>query len=76
MQAFIRIMSANMSGAPHGDLDVVSAKDGKLWSQFGKDHDEYLPLGAEAFFIRSDLGTVTFVRDPEGHVTGLHLSPR
>jgi ketosteroid isomerase-like protein len=52
------------------DLDVVSVKDGKLWSQFGKDEDEYLPLGAETFFVRTDLGSITFVRDARGHVVG------
>jgi hypothetical protein len=45
-------------------------KDGRLWSQFGKDEDEYLLLGAETFFIKSDLGSVTFSRDAQGHVTG------
>jgi hypothetical protein len=55
---------------PLGDVDIVSVKDGKLWSQFGTDEDEYLPLGAETFFIKNDLGSVTFSRDPQGHVTG------
>jgi hypothetical protein len=55
---------------PGDDLDIVSVKDGKLWSQFGKDEDEYLPLGAETFFIKSDLGSAQFVRDTQGHVTG------
>jgi hypothetical protein len=55
---------------PDGDLDVVSLKDGKLWSRFGKDEDEYLPLGSDTFFIKNDLGSVTFSRDPQGHVTG------
>jgi len=55
---------------PGDDLDVVSVKDGKLWSRFGKDADEYLPLGSDTFFVKSDLGSVTFSRDAEGHVTG------
>ena len=55
---------------PGDDLDVVSGKDGKLWSRFGKDEDEYLPLGAETFFVKSDLGRVQFIRDAQGHVTG------
>lgn len=55
---------------PLGDVDVVSVKNGKLWTQFGKDEDEYLPLGAETFFIRSDLGSITFLRDAQGRVTG------
>jgi ketosteroid isomerase-like protein len=55
---------------PLGDVDIVSVKNGKLWSQFGKDEDEYSPLGAETFFVKSDLGSITFVRNARGHVTG------
>ena len=55
---------------PLDDLDIVSVKDGKLWSQSGKDEDEYLPLGAETLFVRSGIGSITFVRDAQGHVTG------
>jgi len=55
---------------PGDDLDVVSVKDGKLWSRVGKDEDEYLPLGSDTFFVKSDLGSVTFSRDTQGHVTG------
>lgn len=55
---------------PHGDVDVVSLKDGKLWSRIGKDEDEYLPQGSDTFFIRADLGSVTFARDARGQVTG------
>jgi hypothetical protein len=53
-----------------GDVDTVSVKDGKLWSQFPKDEDEYLPLGSETFFVRNDIGSVTFVRNAQGRVTG------
>jgi hypothetical protein len=45
-------------------------KDGKLWSQVGGDEEEYLPLGSEMFFVKDDLGSVTFSRDAEGRVTG------
>jgi uncharacterized protein DUF4440/uncharacterized protein DUF3471 len=55
---------------PLGDLDTVSVKDGKLWSQFPKDEDEYLPLSSDTFFVKDDLGSVTFVRDAQGRVTG------
>ena len=55
---------------PGGDLDVVSAKGGKLWSQFGKDEGEYLPLSPDTFFVKDDLGSIQFVRDAEGHITG------
>lgn len=55
---------------PLGGLDTVSVKDGKLWSQFPKDEDEYLPLSSDTFFVKDDIGSVTFVRDAQGHVTG------
>jgi hypothetical protein len=55
---------------PLGDVETISVKDGRLWTQFGKDTDEYFPLGAETFFIKTDLGTATFSRDTQGHVTG------
>ena len=61
---------------PLDDVETLSVKDGRLWSQSGKDEDEYLPLGAETFFIRSDLGSMTFSRDAQGHVTGYtYLGP-
>ena len=53
-----------------GLVDTVLVKDGKLWSQLDGDEDEYLPLGAETFFVKTDLGSVTFSRDAQGHVTG------
>jgi len=52
------------------DVETISVKDGKLWSQSGKDENEYLPLGSETFFIKNDIATITFSRDPQGHVTG------
>lgn len=55
---------------PLDDIDTVSVKDGRLWSQFPKDADEYLPLSSDTFFVRDDIGSVTFVRDAQGHVTG------
>jgi hypothetical protein len=55
---------------PLDDVETISVKHGKLWSQFPKDEDEYLPLGSETFFFRDALGSVTFVRDAQGHVTG------
>src|SRR5271157_3501327 len=53
---------------PLDDVETVSLKDGKLWSQIGKDEDEYLPLGPDTFFVKSDLGSVTFSRDAQAHV--------
>ncbi len=35
-----------------------------------KDEDEYLPLSSDTFFVKDDIGSVTFVRDAQGHVTG------
>jgi hypothetical protein len=56
---------------PLSRVETISVKDGKLWSQLGEeDGEEYFPLGPETFFVRSDLGSVTFVRDARGHVTG------
>ena len=55
---------------PLDDVETVSVKDGKLWSQFPKDEDEYLPLSSDTFFVKDDIGSVTFVRGAEGHVTG------
>jgi len=55
---------------PGDDIETVSLKDGKLWTKQGEDVDEYLPLGAETFFIKSDLGTFAFSRDAQGRVTG------
>ena len=52
------------------DVETLSVKDGRLYSQSGKDQDEYLSLGAETFFIRSDLGSMTFSRDAQGHIIG------
>lgn len=55
---------------PHDDVETVSLTDGKLWTKQGEDADEYLPLGADTFFIKSDLGTFAFSRDAQGRVTG------
>jgi hypothetical protein len=55
---------------PLDPVETVSVKDGKLWSNLGGDEDEALPLGPETFFFKDDLGSVTFVRDAQGHVSG------
>jgi hypothetical protein len=55
---------------PLDDLETVFVKDGKLWSQLGKDEDEYMPLGSDTFFVKSALGSLTFSRDAQGRVTG------
>jgi len=56
---------------PLDQRETVSVKDGKLWTDFGEGMDEqYFPLGSETFFVKDDLGSVTFVRDAQGHVTG------
>jgi ketosteroid isomerase-like protein len=56
---------------PLEQTETVSLKDGKLWTDFGEAMDEeYFPLGTETFFVKNDLGSVTFVRDAQGHVTG------
>jgi hypothetical protein len=57
---------------PLDDVETVSVKDGKLCSRFSKekDDDEYLPLGSDTFFVKDDIGSITFVRDAHGHVSG------
>jgi hypothetical protein len=56
---------------PLDDVETISVKDGKLWSQSGKDEDkEYFPLSPETFFLKDDLSSMTFVRDAQGRVTG------
>jgi hypothetical protein len=56
---------------PLDDVETVSVKDGRLWTDFAENIDEeYFPLGSETFFVKDDLGSVTFVRDAQGHVTG------
>jgi hypothetical protein len=56
---------------PMDQAETVSVKDGKLWTDFGENMDEeYFPLGSETFFVKNDLGSVMFVRDAQGHVTG------
>jgi len=54
---------------PLDEVETVSLKDGKLWSNLGGTEDEALPLGSETFFFKDDLGSVTFIRDTQGHVT-------
>jgi hypothetical protein len=64
-------MLANYEWRPLDQAETVSVKDGKLWTDFGENMDEeYFPLGSETFFVKNDLGSVTFVRDAQGHVTG------
>jgi hypothetical protein len=55
-------------GDPLGGLDIVSLKDGKLWSKLGGDEGEALPLSSDTFFFKDALGSETFSRDPQGHV--------
>jgi hypothetical protein len=61
---------------PLDDVETISVKDGKLWSQSGKDENEYLPLGSETFFIKNDIASITFSRDPKGLVTGYPITGR
>jgi hypothetical protein len=55
---------------PLDEVETISLKDGKLWSNLGGDEDEALPLSSETFFFKDDLGSITFVRGDLGHVTG------
>lgn len=51
-------------------VESVAVKDGKLLSQVDNENDEYLPLGPDTFFLKDDLGSITFVHDAQGNVTG------
>jgi len=57
---------------PGGPVDNVAFKNGKLLARLTKEAEdhEYQPLGSETFFLADDLGTVKFVRDAQGHVSG------
>jgi hypothetical protein len=57
---------------PVADIETISLRDGKLWPRFSKDKldDEYLPLSSDTFFVKDDIGSMQFVRDGQGHVTG------
>ena len=55
---------------PLDDVETISVKDGRLWTQSGKDVEEYLPLGNDSFFLRNELGIDKFTRDALGRVTG------
>jgi hypothetical protein len=57
---------------PLDEVESISVKDGRLWSRFGTETeaDEYLPLGPDTFFLKDDIGNITFVRDLQGNVTG------
>ncbi len=55
---------------PLDDVETISVKDGKLWSQFPRDENEHLPLSSDTFFLKNDVGSITFVRDAQSHVTG------
>jgi Domain of unknown function (DUF4440) len=55
---------------PKDDVETISIKDGKLWSQTGKDGVWCEYAGGETFFYTSDVGQFTFSRDAQGHVKG------
>jgi len=55
---------------PKDDVETISIKDGRLWSQTGNDGDWCEPAGGDTFFYKSDVGSFTFSRDAQGHVTG------
>ena len=55
---------------PKDDGETISIKDGKLWSQSGKDGAWCEYAGGETFFYKSDVGQFTFSRDAQGRVKG------
>ena len=55
---------------PEDEIETISFRDGKLWSQTGEEGAWCLPAGGETFFYREDLGSFTFTRNAQGVVTG------
>jgi hypothetical protein len=55
---------------PKDDVETISIKDGRLWSQTGRDGDWCEYAGDETFFYKTDIGQFTFSRDAQGHVQG------
>jgi hypothetical protein len=55
---------------PKDDIETISIKDGRLWSQTGKDGDWCEYAGGETFFYKTDVGQFTFSRDAQGRVNG------
>jgi ketosteroid isomerase-like protein len=56
------------------DVETISVKDGRLWTQSGNGAPkEFLPLGADSFFLRNELGINKFTRDAQGNVIGYTL---
>jgi hypothetical protein len=55
---------------PLGKVETLFVRDGRLWSRFPTNEDEYLPLGSDTFFVKDDAGSMTFVRDVQRRVTG------
>ena len=55
---------------PVVEVETTSVKDGRLWSKIGSFEEEWFPMGADAFFKKSDFSSYTFVRDGQGTVTG------
>jgi hypothetical protein len=55
---------------PKDDVETISIKDGKLWSQTGKDGDWCEYAGGETFFYKSDVGQFTFSRNAQGNIKG------
>jgi hypothetical protein len=55
---------------PGDDLETISVKDGRLWTESGNDREEFLPLGADLFFLKSELGVNKFIRDARSRVIG------
>jgi hypothetical protein len=55
---------------PKDDIEMISIKDGRLWSQTGDAGDWCEYAGGDTFFSTSDFGQFTFSRDAQGRVKG------
>jgi ketosteroid isomerase-like protein len=53
-----------------GFPSTYTVEGGHLMDEFKGEKVEAFPMGKDTFFEREDLGWVTFVRDPQGRVTG------
>lgn len=55
---------------PGDPFEVISVKDGKLWSLMGGEQEEAIPMARDMFFYKDDLGITEFTRNAKGYVAG------
>jgi len=52
------------------DIDKYRIEGGQLIGEWRGDKKQFFPMQKDTFFTRDDLGWTTFMRDPQGRVTG------